>query len=478
MPLDEAQSTLEMTGSFWLPGDPNDNFHGVLRITHEHEINLEFEGVFGGFRGFLARSKLLHRFPLLENEPPNLERIVGVLGNAQPITLDGCIPVNQSVNFGGGSSKSLFRAEICFVGAAYSESEEPNFSELNFTIEGLTDWLSLPAIQTQIDTENNSGVIAYHAPENVVVHLHDGIELRFSFNLTVPNPFDDRAAFEARVKQDAVATLLSRDPRSLNYFEQLAFRLCDFLCLALDQAVCIQSMTGVFHQQTEEGPERKKEVKIYGILDPLRERHGSIRRRDALFLYPKVAAQLEEIVNRWFQNYDVLDPAISLYFSSTTQLNQFLDTQVLFLAQALETLHRRRSDETDISADDFTARVDTVIQYVPDDLRKWLRGKLSYANELGLKRRLVRLIEPFERWFGSDVDRRDFVRAVYDTRNYLTHYDESGNQYRADSFSELLELKRKLEALFQLHLLDSIGLDAASIDEIVNNSQRLRGKLR
>ena len=62
-------------------------------------------------------------------------------------------------------------------------------------------------------------------------------------------------------------------------------------------------------------------------------------------------------------------------------------------------------------------------------------------------------------------------------RNYLTHYDETTTGKRATGSDELFELYEKLEALFQLHLLSLIGLDAPAIDSIIHGNRGLRRRL-
>lgn len=476
MTNNETRPELEMIGSFWLPGHASDKLHGILRVSVDHEITLELSGVFGGLQGMLNRSPLVQVIPPPAEEALDLLRVVGRLDNNQPVTLDGCIPVNQSVSWGIGRNKSLIQSSLCLVGVAYGEGEQPNFIGVSFTIEGLTEWLSIPAVETQFDSDNKTGSINYRIPDDVVVRLVDDRELRFTYTLTTPNPFHPRT-YEARVKQDAAAELVSRDPEPLDNFASFAFRLCNFICLAMDHTVRLTSMTGAYFEQLDGGQERKRAVKIYGVLDPGRESLRPLRRHEALFLYPGVATQLEDMVNLWFQNYEALEPAFNLYFLSTTQSNQFLETKVLFLAQALETLHRRTSDETDMPANEFHERTGGIVQGVPENLQAWLREKLRYANELGFRRRIVRLVEPFERWFGTDAERRHFINTLYDTRNYLTHYEERGNRQRAIDPDELRMLLMRMEALFQLHLLRLVGLGGDDIDGIIQDSPRLRRKV-
>ena len=65
---------------------------------------------------------------------------------------------------------------------------------------------------------------------------------------------------------------------------------------------------------------------------------------------------------------------------------------------------------------------------------------------------------------------------VVKTRNYLTHYVESGEEAAATGES-LIRLTRKLEALFQLELLRIIGFEIEQIDAMVRRNLNMRQKL-
>ena len=263
----------------------------------------------------------------------------------------------------------------------------------------------------------------------------------------------------------------------MKHLSSLAVKLCHFLTLALDQPVSIQSMTGYLEQETAEKENRRLPVKIYGQFAPWPEKTPTIRWHDALFRYPHVASELDNMMRTWFENYELLEPAFNLYFASRTQPSQFLDTKILWLSQALETLHRRRSDETEMSEEEFASLRESVMKSCPPSRRQWLSHRLLYANELSFRHRIQRLLEPLERWFGDRAERGAFVNTVCDTRNYLTHYDETTTRNRATGSDELFELYGKLEALFQLHLLRLAGLDNTSIDSIVQENRGLRRRL-
>ena len=195
-----------------------------------------------------------------------------------------------------------------------------------------------------------------------------------------------------------------------------------------------------------------------------------------LFLYRDVVNEFEEILHRWLKNYETSEPAFNLYFASKSGAHKYLDGNFLSLVQGIETLHRRNSQETPMPEEEFSNLVDTILKNVPNDKKELIKEKLKYANELSLRKRLRKMIEPFRNFFGSSNGRQSFISKVASTRNYLTHYD-SKLASEAASGKDLLMLYMKLEALFQLHFLRLIGIKDESISAIVEANRALRYKL-
>ena len=254
------------------------------------------------------------------------------------------------------------------------------FSECSVGVEGLEDWLGISGIEFQQDTVVDGGLIRYRIPEEIRLNLPDGVSLNFVFqsvatgNLVSP--------IEAAVKQTVSAVLKPNEPQPIGFYSSLAVKFCRFLSLALDQNICIQTMTGNVDVGTSDGTKRRESISIYGQFAPWTEKKSIIRRHDALFLNPNAAERLGEMINKWFEVYDSLKPALDLYFASRTQASLFLDTKILLLVQALETLHRRTTQETEMPEEEFTNLLEVVTSNCPETRREWVSGRLRYADEL------------------------------------------------------------------------------------------------
>jgi len=74
--------------------------------------------------------------------------------------------------------------------------------------------------------------------------------------------------------------------------------------------------------------------------------------------------------------------------------------------------------------------------------------------------------------FGADnKKRKGFVGKVVDTRNYLTHYDESKKEAAAVG-RELYELTERLESVLEACLLREVGFEGDRLKEVLSRRRR------
>ena len=372
------------------------------------------------------------------------------------------------------------QAEHAFIGVGYDEREEVTFSKVRFSVEGLDEWLSFSSFQVEYNWDEDIGLkdasIHYSRPEEVAFNLPDGIELKFTISETLPFM---SAITEARINQKAYISLISKELRPIKYFLDLIFKLHNFLHFAIDELISIDSITGYSNEITEElnGKIYEIPIKIYSQGPPYSEEKPKIIRPNMLFLYKDIVDQFEEILIKWIKYYEIHDSAFNLYFVSKSGAQDYLESKFLSLVQGMEVLHRKMSQETQMQEVEFSELLENILEATPDDKKTWINEKLKYANELSLRRRIKRMVEPFKCFFHNKREREFFVNKVTNTRNYLTHYDSELGTRAAVEADDLWKLCLKLEALFQLHFLSLVGIDLESIKYIVNKNRALRNKL-
>ena len=175
----------------------------------------------------------------------------------------------------------------------------------------------------------------------------------------------------------------------------------------------------------------------------------------------------------WLACYGDIDSAMNLYFAAKTGAHSYLNSRFLALAHALEVLHRRSSLETVMPESEFDDLLKELIASCPSNRRGWLKSRMTFANELGLRSRLKENFSAFHSHFGGKNEVKILINSIVDTRNYFTHYTKE-LEGKATQGKKLLQLCGKLELLFQLHLLNRIGFSASEIQEICQENRKIQ----
>ncbi len=455
------EETIKKAGHWWIPENPDKKLPGTLLITEPREITLEVLGVFD------------EGFPLKNY---NIPRIVGITEDGKPITLDRCFYKKRNIKIGPGISKAIIIANTVFIGAEFKNGEELYFSKISFFMEGLNEWLSITGISVSHDWKTTSAKIDYIKPDDISFHLAPGLKFAIKFLPTFPGFFP---IHEAKIKQYVRMSIESTRLLKIEELTKLADKINNFFCLAMDKPVSINRVSVSSNQITEKISKEKKrqvEIELYDINPTKSKMPPKIDSHNMLFNYKDISANFQDAMTKWLEKYETLEPSFNLYFSAATDAQAFLETEFLALAQALETLHRRTTNESQMPEDDYELLSRTLIKACPDRFQGWLKTKLRYGNELFMRERMKRLIEPFKQYFGTENERQSLVYKITNTRNYLTHYGPNLEQ-EACKGRTLIKLCMKMEALYQFHLLYAIGFSQKQINDIYYSSQSIRQKL-
>ena len=452
-------------GDFWLPSAPDRKIPGTLSISEGGIIELEVAGLFNDEIEALLRDRL---------EP--IERIAGDIEKEGLVTLDDCYYKTLPLSFIGGVSKSLIRVSRVFTGVGYDEDEIPRFNSLIFSVEGIDEWVGISGINVDYQLEEHTSTISYQPPENIPLHLGDGMQLSIAFGWTTPGfPIIK----EARITQKAYLELVSQEARELDDFISVVRKITHFLCFTIDQTVSLDSMSATsddLRRDIGEGKTRPIPINIYYPSWPYSKDEPETN-RGKLFEFKEIQDDAERIINNWIEAYEKITPAFNLYFLAKMGMQTYLEERFMALAQGLEAYHRRTSEEKRMDEAEFKELIDNLIDQCPQERKEWLKGKLQYGNEVSLRHRLKSLIEPFKEIIGDQKKQKELINRIVNTRNYLTHYDLS-LESKAAQGEDLWPLCLKMELLFQLHFLQLIGFTHEQIDAILANSISLKQKLK
>ena len=458
---------IEKPGFFWLPSHPEEQFPGNLRISESGEVSLQIV-----YRATMFNSQLIHNGTPIGKEPP---RVLGIVDN-NPVTLQRCVAVNDPFQLfrlmEHHISTSRFRIGAAFVGAPFINDEPITFSTVKFSIEGLSEWFSISGFHTEInhDPAKADWSLHYTQPDDISILLPDGIQLKFEFHPKFSLPDSKLSQVSSEISQRMHISLVSDHLLPIEAFHTIMHKIQMFLILVLNKVVSIEWVKGYSADKLDK---KKQEIatNIY-YHTQLQARHQGAY-VPMICSYNEMSDSLERMIGKWFADYEIMQPAFDLYLSSRAGAYKYLSGIFLALTQALETLHRRLSNETQMEADDFEKLRAQILQVVPTDSRKFIESRLEYANEVSLRKRLKQLLCPFSELYGTSKEMNELVRKTIIVRNYLTHYDrKSESKAKQIIDNELLAICLKLETLFQLHFLRLTGMNFSRVKSVALKKRR------
>ncbi len=291
--------SINKNGYFCFPMISEQKMPGVLHISEFGDINIDIMGMYGeDFPNFHTSGK------------ENFERIVGILETGEIVTLDKCF-YTQIKDNPNSFSTAKFYGNIALIGHEYSHDENIEFHQVAFSMPGLFEWLSISGISTQSKWEDSSTSIEFKPPEDIQLLLNDGMSLKFRFGWSKSN-----SRQELNIKQKIYVLLESENPKSLDDFRSIIFKLNNFFCFAMDTIAAIDYMVGYSKDITEDignGTIIEAPIHVY-YNSHYSENDNTSKMYNFLFSYKDVELQLQDIIKSWLCKYSILEPAFNLYF--------------------------------------------------------------------------------------------------------------------------------------------------------------------
>ncbi|MDE2833508.1 MAG: hypothetical protein OXM02_03205 [Bacteroidota bacterium] len=452
---------IETPGYFWLPELPDNKVPGTLSVSKYGEISLDTYEVFGNQESEINK--------IFNSEHEGFSRIYGIVRDGGYVTLVNCNYQKVEMRFGPG--KMVLGARTAFVGVNF-ELDELSFQMYDFCVEGLSEWLGISGIMTSVDTSGRIGTINVRKPDPVSFNLPDNITLEFGFTSTGMPLAAYQPITDVHIIQTPYISLNFSDPMPFEYFTSLATKMTNFLSLAIDQNVQIQSVkTHVVRDDISGNKPYYATVDVYHTFYPISDRSAIVRRHEFLFDYPNTR-NLGKLMAKWLDIFrsDAHGNALDSFFTSRSSNPTPLSTRFLSLCQCLEALHGKTfSDERIVPSQDFDPIKTKMLKLLPRDFPDSFKSKIGNLNLPSLRDRLESLVAPLEEWFGGEQNSRNFAKQVADTRNRLTHLHDR-NWQQARNPQELRDLYDKLDALATLRVLMLLGLDKPDLTALMQNT--------
>jgi hypothetical protein len=176
------------------------------------------------------------------------------------------------------------------------------------------------------------------------------------------------------------------------------------------------------------------------------------------------------LVRGWFGLAERLGPVLDLRFAPSYASFMYSESRFLNAVQAVEALHRRvlagEPDQTDLDA-----RAAAVAS-CPPEYHEWLEGKLRYAHEPTLRRRLREVLNFVGPGLAPLTGKRSrFIDRVCRIRNALTHWDEKS---KAANGADLHRLATALNNVTDAALLRLLGFEQEQVTATLAGNGRFQ----
>lgn len=374
----------------WFTPDRRDRaFQGEVSFSEESEISLEAMGL-----------------PPGANWPDQIPTLLGVSGSGEEAALLTCGRVHMNEY---GAVAARYRAKYLLVSRHISALSKALFGDVAVSFSGLYGWAGElgPIIDYEVDSPR--GRIDYQVPAPIVLFENDEYTVSIEFELVCERSPDEGA----HIQEKAVLRVRSAAPRDLDWFIKVIGTAQEFLTLTLGYGVRLLSAIG-------------RTISLDQADVYFRPKYVLGNRGDSAWWrlqYQKRSVRMKDLFTAWIEAPERLRSLCDPYFSIVFGPNLPPEERFLVLARALESYHRSFGTKWEMPPEQYKARLDEIMEHVPETYREWLGDKLRYSNEPTLRRRLKELVGRCEEllWLFEKDELKRLVSLVVQKRNELTH---------------------------------------------------------
>jgi hypothetical protein len=453
----------ERKGIWWLPDKPERKLVGTLKYSPRDGGELELVG------GFASLKELVDGVWVMA---PSV--ILGVEQDGKKITLLHCVQKTWAT--GGGYAICSFSAQVVCMGAHYTTPQEMVFAGLWVHYSHLDEWANQSFFT--FEEEGDLRRVTHTKPKEVLATIDDRAVV--SVSSCRRERWHHTPTRAISIEYDAKIGFDLAHNATLSEYTRLVQTVQVFLALAVGEAVYPLHMTSTQPVQLPGGRTAASPVQIWLPSLRIPDAEREVSQNDMLFTLADIAGKFGPILNKWFENAELLEPVYNLYFGTMSAPMMSEEPRFLSLTQAMESFHRRRYAGAYLSRDEYTPVYERLLESIPQSVagphRDALKTRLFYGNEFSLRKRLEEIIDSHQELLGPIIgDRESFVFQVKQTRNYLTHYDEDiKNKGGVAEGADLFALRQQLASVLEVCLLSDLGFTGEELKRQVGIIKRRR----
>jgi len=469
MPLIKHISKISYQGYWCLPDKHDSPLFGELIYEENKHLTLTIHGIFVDTNGHDIQS-----FPIIHGFIGDGTRLT--LYNSHVISNEHIFPdftVKEGTSKSYARGKSGISCSAAFVGIHINNKEGMVFDKLGLNFENQELWLGEEIIDIQANNLSRPDFqVIYNFPKIKEYELNN-FKLKISYEYyTSPglSCIDDVVNFQSVIGVDF------NESKFIDEIYKIVIHIRNFISLFCGYPLNLNSISLIYRELDKNIGvnmlfHRKKFLPIY---------NPDIFPSHMITKFNQLSNPVK-LLNNWFDKQNYLEPIFDLYFAIMYNPRMYITNRLLLLTQALETYHIRIADEREGIENEFldNDKFDELKIYFTEIVEKFLEKetqqhfkiKIKYMNRKNLRKRLKEIINNFDYLENLlNINQREFVDKVVDTRNYYTHYDPEDLQ-KAIKLEELNPYINNLRIILATIILDEIGL---SKNEIIEYIQRDR----
>ena len=342
------------------------------------------------------------------------------------------------------------------VVGAHLDSADADFTETAVVMDHLTDWVPARGIEmsgTGLGEPGEKALqITYTVQAPLEGRLRDGTDVRIS--TSAPHGYSLKGGFTMSYGAD-VHWKFRTPITTRDLVSEHVVPLQELVAWAVQQPVTV---TAAYLRVQPDGDWLEWRRRWRKASATNEETRAGNTRFFASDLAPTFADGLQRWLEVLRQSQEAIDLMVSLLFA----VQEYVDTDVLLVAQSLEAYHRATLQKERWPREIFEERQQAVLARFNDEedreIKAWLDEVLEFANEPTLAERLDDLHRKVEPVIGDLLALRpQWADRLKKMRNAYTHRRKGGEDLRRD---ELREMARFGRIVFDVSLMLDLGLSA------------------
>jgi len=472
--------TFAYKGKWWLPRSRK-KIDGELIFKGGDRIRLELAGSLEGY-GQLGNPPVIY----------------GILDNGTIVTLLDNLWESMSSGHVGHERPNYLSNRLVF-GVLADGPDDLIFHKVRLRLTYLESWAMIHPFTSShegsaADLESLS--VTYARPSPITIRIAEpAMTIVFRFDLN----WSSRLYVSTTIDPKPVIEIEPDTPLNLERAQVLIGDLKNLFILLMGRPAFVLRIEGTVaaHVKERGKPGRGKMGK--GSCEVLFSQieQQPVNGIDVRLLFPLsvLRDRFHQVLQNWIESLPKLRPVYEVFFGIFRSHRVHLQSHFVHLAQAVESFQRRtigglylpdeqyQAIRTAVTAAAMeaiskvatasAASAEGTPEAIFHGLRDRLKNQIKYANEPSLRRRLAHVLDNLSNDVRAMICSKpsEFVSAVVNTRNYLTHLDDSSGENILEN-DQLLHALRKLEILILILLLGNVGITEAEVLERLRATAR------